>query len=114
MKTFLILCVVAAPLLISEVIPSGDVKKGKELFVKRCAGCHELDQVRVGPKMRRVYGRTAGTDAGFPYSEALKASGVVWNSSSLDKWLTDPESLVPDNDMSFRVSNAEERAAIIA
>src|SRR5258707_11527220 len=104
MKTFLILCVVAAPLLISEVIPSGDVKKGKELFGKRCTGCHELDQVRVGPKLRRVYGRTAGTDTGFPYSDALKASGVVWNSTSLDKWLTDTESLVAYNYMSFPVS----------
>jgi cytochrome c2 len=31
----------------------------------------------------------------------------------LDKWLTDPDSLIADNDMAFRVSKPDERADII-
>jgi cytochrome c len=52
--------------------------------------------------------------ASFPYSDALRKSHITWDSGTLDKWLTDPDALVPDNDMAFRVANPEERAAIIA
>jgi cytochrome c len=90
------------------------VKKGEELFERRCTGCHRLDEVRVGPPLHHVFGRQAAADAVFPYSEALKKSHVKWDELTLDKWLTDTEALVPDNDMAFRVSNAEERGAIIA
>jgi cytochrome c len=86
---------------------------GKEVFEKRCTGCHALDNQRAGPKLRGVYGRKAGVIGGFPYSDELKASGIVWDAVTLDKWLTDPEALVPGNDMAFRVSKAEERVAII-
>jgi cytochrome c len=50
----------------------------------------------------------------FKYSEALQKAKVTWDEATLDKWLTDTESVAPDNDMSFRVSNQEERAAIIS
>ena len=89
-------------------------QKGEELFERRCTGCHRLDEVRVGPPLRHVFGRAAGADAGFPYSEALKKSHVKWDELTLDKWLSDTEALVPDNDMAFRVTNGEERGAIIA
>src|SRR5712692_6926515 len=86
---------------------------GKELFEKRCTGCHALDNEKVGPRLRGVYGRPAGSVASFPYSESLRKSGVTWDSSSLDKWLTDPDGFIPDNDMAFRVTNPEERTSII-
>jgi cytochrome c len=90
------------------------VKKGEDLFVRRCTGCHQLDKVRVGPPLRNVFGRSAGSDADFPYSAGLKSLHLKWDEATLDKWLTDPETLVPDTDMAFRLSNAEERGAIIA
>ena len=40
--------------------------------------------------------------------------GVTWDEAALDKWLADPDSLVPGSDMSFRLDNAAERADIIA
>jgi cytochrome c len=92
---------------------SANAEQGKLLFDKRCAGCHSLDQDREGPRLRNVYGRTAGSISTFKYSEALKSSHITWNDGSLDKWLTDPESLVPDTDMEFHVPKADERAAII-
>jgi cytochrome c len=87
---------------------------GKELFDKRCGGCHALDRDKEGPHLRGVYGRTAGTANAFPYSAALKKSGITWTEETLDKWLTDTEKLVPDNDMTFRVEKAAERSEIIA
>jgi cytochrome c len=50
----------------------------------------------------------------FPYSDGLKRSNIVWNERLIDQWLTDPESLVPDNDMGFRLNSPDERTAIIA
>ncbi|HYW48576.1 MAG TPA: c-type cytochrome [Bryobacteraceae bacterium] len=87
---------------------------GAALFEKRCTGCHALDQAKEGPPLRGVFGRAAGRDPQFPYSDALKRSRVTWNEGTLDKWLADPESLVPGTDMPFRLSNAAERADIIA
>ncbi len=91
-----------------------DAERGKILFERRCAGCHSLDQIKEGPHLRDVYGRKAGTAADFQYSDALKIAQITWDAASLDKWLTDTESVIPNNDMSFRVPSAEERADIIA
>jgi cytochrome c len=87
---------------------------GKDLFERRCGGCHALDRDKEGPRLRGVYGRAAGSIDSFEYSEALKRSRIVWTQETLEKWLADPETVVPNNDMAFRVANADERREIIA
>src|SRR5689334_11500105 len=87
---------------------------GKELFAKRCGGCHALDRDKEGPRLQGVFGRVAGSVPSFQYSDALKKSKITWNEETIDKWLTDTEKLVPGNDMSFRVVSPEERREIIA
>ena len=91
-----------------------DTTIGRSVFEKRCTGCHALDHEKSGPRLAGVVGRKAGTVPGFPYSDAVKSSAVVWNESTLDKWLTDSETVIPDTDMAFRLDNPVERAAIIA
>ena len=93
---------------------SGDAVKGKELFQRRCGGCHSLDRSMEGPRLRGVYKRRSGSAPGFQYSAALKNAKITWSDDSLDKWLTDTEALVPDNDMAFRVQSPDERRDIIA
>src|SRR5262249_6297879 len=88
--------------------------RGKELFEKRCTGCHSLDRVKVGPPLRGVVGRRAGSFPAFPYSDALRNTRFAWDPNSLDQWLTDPDAFLPENDMAFRVANRGERAEIIA
>jgi cytochrome c len=85
----------------------------KELFDKRCGGCHALDRDKEGPQLHGVFGRKAGSVTSFQYSDALKKSGIVWTEETLDRWLTDTDKLVPNNDMTFHVEKAEERQAII-
>jgi cytochrome c len=92
----------------------GDTIVGRSAFEKRCTGCHALDHEKTGPRLAGVVGRKAGTVSGFPYSDAVKKSAVVWNETVLEKWLTDPETVIPDTDMAFRLDNPVERAAIIA
>jgi cytochrome c len=88
--------------------------RGREVYEKRCTGCHSLDTVKVGPSLRAVFGRRAAADPSFPYSDALKRAKLTWDEATLDRWLADPEALVPDNDMGFRLGQAEERSALIA
>ena len=91
-----------------------DSERGREAFEKRCTGCHALDKVKLGPPLRGVYGRKAGRDPQFTYSDAVKNASVIWDESTLDRWLNDTESVIPDNDMSFRLNDPAERANIIA
>ena len=90
-----------------------EADRGKQLFEKRCTGCHSLDRNKEGPNLRGVYGRPAGTAPGFNYSTALKSSHFVWDEQRLGQWLTDTQSLVEDNNMDFHVPKADERTEII-
>jgi cytochrome c len=92
----------------------GDAVRGKGVFEKRCTGCHALEVDREGPRLAGVYGRKAGSLPGFTYSAGLKHSGVTWTDATLEKWLSDPDLMVPDNNMSFSVPKAEERRDLIA
>lgn len=96
--------------------PAGDVadtQRGKALYRERCMACHSLAYNGVGPAHKGVFGRRAGTAPGYDYSPALKASGLVWTAQNLDKWLSNPEALVPGQKMGFSVPDAEERAELI-
>jgi cytochrome c len=92
----------------------GDATRGTAVFEKRCTGCHAMDVDREGPRLAGVYGRKAGGVARFTYSTGLKNLGVTWNDATLEKWLSDPDLMVPDNNMSFSVPKAEERRDLIA
>ncbi len=94
--------------------PPGDSERGKNVFASRCAGCHALDQHREGPKLAGLFGRTSGTSVGFLYSTGLKKAAVKWDEQSLDKWLANPDSVAPMNNMDFYVAKAGERRDLIA
>jgi cytochrome c len=86
----------------------------RELFERRCTGCHSLDGDKEGPRLRGVYGRKSGTVPTFKYSDALKKADVTWDETSLDKWLTDPDKFIADADMDFHLEKPDERSAVIA
>jgi len=73
-----------------------------------------LDRDKEGPRLGGVYGRTAGSLDSFQYSDALKNSKIKWSEDTLNKWLTDTDKLVPNNDMTFHIEKADERSEIIA
>jgi cytochrome c len=110
-----VICVVTSTPLTIQAAGNGaaDAERGKQLFDRRCTGCHALDADKEGPRLRNVYGRKAGTVPTFKYSDAMKAANVTWDDASLEKWLTDTDSVVHGNDMDFHVPKAGERADII-
>jgi cytochrome c len=71
-------------------------------FNDHCRECHSFvkDDNRLGPSLYGVVGRKAGTEPGFAYSESVKGSGVTWTAANLDKWIANPDAVIPGNDMS--------------
>jgi cytochrome c len=81
---------------------SGDVAKGEKVFAK-CKICHDAasTQNKIGPGLKGVFGRKAGTLAGYTYSNAMKSSGIVWNEDKLKAFVANPKTLVPATKMAF-------------
>lgn len=95
-------------------LPPGDARAGEAAYARLCSACHSLDANQVGPRHRGVVGRRAGGVAGYAYSPALAAAQVVWTAEQLDRWLANPEALIPGQVMGFRVSSPRTRADLIA
>jgi len=91
---------------------AADAAHGAQVY-KTCALCHSFERNGAGPKHAGVFGRTAGTVPDYRYSPALAKSGIVWNDATLDKWLADPQALVPGTKMFFNVDSAQDRADVI-
>jgi cytochrome c len=84
------------------------------LFEKQCTGCHALTSNHEGPQLQGVFGRTSGTALGFAYSAALKKADLMWDETTLDRWLADPDAFIGGNEMDFSVSDAQERRDLIS
>jgi cytochrome c len=92
----------------------GDPVAGEQIY-KRCQGCHSIDRNRVGPMHLGLFGRMAGSVAGFNYSKAMRESGIVWDEATLDKFLENPRGVVPGTKMTYAgVKDPQERADLIA
>jgi cytochrome c len=98
---------------IEQALTEGDAMRGRDIFQRRCTGCHAMEQDREGPRLRGVFGRSAGAVPGFDYSPALQQAHIVWNETTLERWLADPDALVPGNNMEFQVSKVQERRDLV-
>lgn len=107
----------AALLLAAGSLPAlAQSADGQRLFQARCGTCHSLEAGanRLGPTLAGVVGRAAGAVEGARYSSALRASGLVWDAETLDRYLANPRQLVPGTTMTVALPNAAQREAIVA
>jgi len=94
----------------------GDAARGAVKF-QECAACHTLEAAvnNVGPSLHGIIGRKAGAIADFRYSPAMKRSGLTWTPETLDKFMTDPQAMVPANRMPYAgLADAGARADLVA
>ncbi len=99
-------------LVAGQALAAADASHGEEVY-QSCQDCHSLDTNDLGPRHRGVVGRKAGALTDYSYSPALKNSGLTWTEETLDKWLTDPQKLVPGSKMFFHLDAAKDRADVI-
>jgi cytochrome c len=101
----------------ARALPPGDPVRGERVY-ERCGACHAIDRDRTGPRHVGLFGRRAGSLAGFAYSPAMKkagAAGLIWNDETLDAFLQSPTNYVPGTRMGYAgVKDDQERADLIA
>jgi cytochrome c len=97
---------------------SGDAARGQRVFNTQCRACHTLEKdgaSTAGPNLHGVFGRKAGTGGGYDSSDAMKASGIVWDDTTMAEYNRDPKGKVPGTKMLFNgVKNAAQLADLVA
>jgi cytochrome c len=97
-------CGIAYAALVSALAttPGEAANAGPETFNSNCRTCHSTKEGdnRLGPSLNKIIGRKAGTAPDYPnYSQSLKSSGITWDEATLDKFITNPDAVVPNNNM---------------
>lgn len=112
-------CLIASAIFVGLAAPvkAQDVAAGEKDFVV-CRACHQIGpnaKIAVGPVLNGVVGRKAGTYPGYSYSPANKDSGITWTAEELDKYLTNPQAVVPHTKMIFPgLKDDQKRKDVIA
>ena len=85
---------VTAPVLAAESAPP--------VFNNHCRTCHSVKEGdnRLGPSLHNIYGAKAGASPAYPnYSQGMKSSGITWDEATLDKFIENPDQVIPNNNM---------------
>lgn len=94
-----------------------NLDNGRRVFA-RCRSCHTLPEggaTLTGPNLYGVFGRQAGAQPGYRYSDALQAAGFAWDGQRLDQWLENPRTYLVGTKMSFAgIPDAADRRDVIA
>ncbi len=97
---------------------AGDAAKGKTIYQQQCQVCHHVGSNSIGPNLVGVYGDKAAAVPGYSFSPAMKKAGekgLVWDEATLNKFLENPQSVVPGTKMAYLgLKDAQQRADVIA
>lgn len=77
-------------------------RSGQLKFNNFCRTCHSMQEGdnRLGPSLHGIFGRKAGGSPDYRnYSQAMVTSGIVWDEATLDRFLANPDAVVPGNNM---------------
>lgn len=118
MKAYVKLISVLPAMLISGLAPAySEDLDGQIVFNNNCRTCHSTNagDNRLGPTLHNIVGRKAGAIDGYAFSSSMKSSGITWTEDNLRKFITNPESVVPGNQMQpfGGMKSEEEKTALI-
>jgi len=108
----------AAPAAKPAAAPALDAQAaaGQRVY-RKCQACHSLEAGKngLGPSLANIVGQKAAEVPRYNFSPAMKSSGLTWDVATLDRYLADPQKVVPGNKMPFPGLKTEnERSAVIA
>jgi len=90
---------------------------GLDTAAGRCVVCHSLEKggaFRVAPNLWGIVGDDKARDRDwYAYSPALIGIGGTWTEEELDRFLADASAFAPGSTKSIRVTDPDERRAII-
>jgi cytochrome c len=91
---------------------------GQQAFNNACRTCHMVRESdnRLGPNLHGIVGRKAGSLPDYAFSSAMKEAGFVWDEEKLDRFIANPDEVVPGNSMKpyGGLSSSDDRKKIIA
>lgn len=115
------LCLAAGLALLPGAVPAQDDARAEDeqvAFNNHCRTCHVTDEDdhRLGPSLHNIIGRDAGSAPGYSHSSAMANADIVWDEETLDRFIEDPDAVVPGHNMKpfTGIASAEERAKIIS
>jgi cytochrome c len=91
---------------------------GQLLFNNACRTCHTTRQSdnRLGPHLYKIIGRKAGSLPNYGYSSAMKSADFIWDEAKLNRFIANPDEIVPGNNMKpyGGLASSDDRAKVIA
>lgn len=95
-----------------------EMENGERQFARKCSICHALTVDggrKAGPSLHGVFGRRAGTLPGYPYSETLSGSDIIWSEETIDRLFLDgPDHYIPGSKMPMqRIVERQDRDDLI-
>ena len=88
-----------------------DAAAGERIFAQ-CRACHQVGpnaKNAVGPVLNGLFGRKAGTAPGYTFSEANKASGIVWDEAHFHDYIQNPRANMPGTNMVYAGLKGDKR-----
>jgi len=91
---------------------------GQQVFNNACRTCHTTKEGenRLGPHLYKIIGRKTGSLPDYDYSSALKSADFVWDEEKLQRFIANPDELVPGNRMKpySGLASTDDRARIVS
>ncbi|WP_371229769.1 c-type cytochrome [Roseovarius sp. 2305UL8-3] len=96
-----------------------DMPNGERQFMRKCSICHALEagpSRKAGPTLHGVFGRPAGDVPGYPYSDILAKSDIIWSDDTIDALFDEgPDHYIPGSKMPMQViADPADRVDLIA
>lgn len=95
---------------------AGDAAAGERVFAQ-CRACHQVGEGArntVGPQLNGLFGRKAGSVAGYNYSPAFHTPEVVnkvWSEENFAVYIRNPRAVTPNTRMIFPGLRSENQIA---